>query len=245
MRRRVTEGNNGLKEDDGMGSVYALEGCGGFAACAAENQRIVSQTACRGRVRPGDSVVMTKWAGLEGSAMLAERFRERLLMRYPAELIDTAREFRHCLSVTQETAAAAAYGVSGMCAVAEGGVFKALWRLAECAEVGLSVFLKKIPIRQETVEICNWLNINPYELTGNGSLLCLALDGERLAEMFLAEGIPAAVIGCVEGGRDRVVLNGEDKRFLSPRTEDAIYRVWRTGRRFAETQRQNSKKMEQ
>lgn len=211
-----------------MGQVYALEGCGGFAACAAENQKAVSQAAVIGRVRPGDGIVMTGWAGLEGSAMLAERFRKRLLVRYPAELIDTAREFRNRLSVVREAAAAAAYGVGGMCAVAEGGVFRALWELAERAGVGVSVSLRKIPIRQETVEICNWLDVNPYELTGNGSLLCLAADGERLAEALFAAGIPAAVIGRAESGRDRAVLNGEEKRFLSPRTEDAIYRIWRT-----------------
>ena len=228
MPRRGTEGDNGPEKDGGMGPVYELEGCGGFAACAEENQRAVSQAAFSGRARPGDGIVMTKWAGLEGSALLAERFRERLLERYPAELIDTARAFRRYLSVTREAAATAAFDIGAICAVGEGGVFRALWELAERAGTGLSVPLKKIPIRQETVEICNLLDVNPYELTGNGSLLCLTPDGERLAEAFGELGIPAAVIGRAESGHDRVVRNGGEKRFLSPRTQDAIYRVWRT-----------------
>lgn len=208
-----------------MRSVYELEGCGGFAAAAMENQEAVRRRTLSGRVRPGDRIVMTKWAGLEGTVMLAERYRSGLLQRYPADLIDTARSFRRYLSVTREAAAAAVSNVGAMCAAAEGGVFGALWELAERAGVGLSVSLKKIPIRQETVEICNWLDVNPYELTGNGSLLCLTQDGERLTEAFLERGIPAAVIGTVESGRDRVVCGGGETRFLSPRTEDAIYRA--------------------
>jgi hydrogenase expression/formation protein HypE len=36
--------------------------------------------------------------------------------------------------------------------------------MAEASGVGLEIDLKKIPVRQETIEICEFFGINPYEL---------------------------------------------------------------------------------
>lgn len=172
----------------------------------------------------GSQIVMTKWAGLEGSAVLAERCYERLRKRYPVGLIEEAAGFVRYLSVLEEAAAAVKSGVSALCAVAEGGVYRALWTLAERAGAGLEIDLKKIPIRQETVEICNFLDINPYELAGNGSLLCVTGQGEALALTLSRQGIPAAVIGALTKDNDRVIQNGEERRFLEPYREDGIYK---------------------
>ena len=60
-------------------------------------------------------------------------------------------------------------GVSAMHDVTEGGVFGALWEMAEASGVGLEIDLKKIPIRQETIEICEFFNLNPYQLISSGS----------------------------------------------------------------------------
>lgn len=171
----------------------------------------------------GREVVMTKWAGLEGSAMLARRCADRLRERYPSYLIEEAAGFDRFLSIVPEAAVAAESGIS--VAVAEGGVFRALWTLAERAGAGLEIDLKKIPIRQETVEICNYLDLNPYELMGNGSLLCAARQGEMLVRNLEKIGIPAAVIGTMTSGNDKVILNGEERRFLEPAKTDEIYKI--------------------
>ena len=47
----------------------------------------------RGGMRPGDELVMTKWAGLEGSAIIAAEKRDVLEQTLPAHLIDTAESF--------------------------------------------------------------------------------------------------------------------------------------------------------
>lgn len=55
--------------------------------------------------------------------------------------------------------------------VTEGGIFGALWEMAEASGVGLDIDLKKIPIRQETIEICEVYDINPYLLISSGAML--------------------------------------------------------------------------
>ena len=181
-----------------------------------------------GREGPEDrQVVMTKWAGLEGSAILADLCGEKLRERYPAWLLEEARGMEGFLPVCREAEIAAKAGADALCAAAEGGIFHALWTLAQRAGVGLDIDLKKIPIRQETVEICNALDRNPYGLLSNGSLLCLTPRGDRLVRALQEEGIPAAVIGFAADGNDRVVRNGEETRFLEPAGEDEIYQIWK------------------
>ncbi len=168
-------------------------------------------------------IIMTKWAGLEGSALLASRYRQRLCSRYPADLIEEAAGFDRFLSIKEEAAIAKELCPGGLCAAAEGGIFRGLWTLAECAKTGLEADLKRIPIRQETVEICNELDCNPYELLSNGSLLCLTDRGDVLLEALKQKGIFAAIIGRTTRTKGRVVINGEERRFLEPAKPDAFY----------------------
>ena len=55
-------------------------------------------------------------------------------------------------------------GASALCAMGEGGILRALWKMAEASRVGLRADLRKIPVRQETIEICERFDLNPYKL---------------------------------------------------------------------------------
>lgn len=192
----------------------------------AVNRPIISVTAVgkakKGQIlstsgaKPGDDIVITKWIGLEGTAKLAHARREALLSRYPEHLIDEAEAFEQYFSVIPEAATAMKSGVRAMHDVTAGGIFGALWELAEASGVGLDITLKKIPIRQETVEICEFFDINPYQLSSGGSLLMAAEDGNRLVMDLAKEGIPAIVVGKATAGNDRVLINEEERRFLEP-----------------------------
>lgn len=175
-------------------------------------------------VHAGQDVVVSKWIGLEGTAILAERFREKLLERYPAYLVEEAAGFERLLSVIPEAATAMKSGVCGMHDASEGGIFGALWELAEKAGVGLTIDLKKLPLRQETVEVCECCNVNPYELLSGGALVMVTEDGPGLLEALEAEKIPAAIVGRTTDSNDRIIRNGEEVRFLDRPKNDEIYR---------------------
>ena len=84
---------------------------------------------------------------------------------------------------------------SGVCVMhdaSEGGIFASLWELAERAGVGLSIDMKKLPLRQETVEVCEFSGVNPYELLSGGCLVMTTFDGPGLVAALEAEGIPDA-----------------------------------------------------
>ncbi len=175
-------------------------------------------------VKPGQDIVLSKWIGLEGTAVLAKRNREKLLARYPAYLAEEAGSFDKYLSVIPEAATAIKSGACAMHDASEGGIFAALWELAEGAGVGLIIDLKKIPLRQETVEVCECCGVNPYELLAGGCLIMTTQDGPGLVTALEAEEIPAAVIGRITDSNDRIIRNEEEIRYMDQPKRDEIYK---------------------
>ena len=176
-------------------------------------------------MKPDQDLVVTKWIGLEGTAILAKEREEELRKRFPSILVHTARDFSHLLSVIEEARIATEHGVSAMHDITEGGIFGALWEMASGAGVGLEVDLKKIPIRQETVEICEYFGLNPYQLMSSGSILAASDDGYELVRKLEQAGIHAVVVGRTNGENDRILYNGEDVRYLDKPQPDELYRI--------------------
>lgn len=178
-----------------------------------------------GGARPGMDIVVSKWIGIEGTVILAKERERELLGRYATTFIDRSKDLDAYISVLSEAAVAARSGVSAMHDITEGGIFGALWEMAEASGVGLEIDLKKIPVRQETIEICEFFGLNPYELISGGSMLMAAEDGNQLVHELEKAGIPAAVIGKAMAGNDRVLRNEEERRFLEPPKPDELYRA--------------------
>ena len=174
--------------------------------------------------KPGQDIVMTKWIGLEGTAILANKKREELLTRYPEYLVEEAASFDKYLSIIPEAATAVKSGVCVMHDASEGGILATLWELAESSGVGLQIDMKKLPIRQETVEVCEFCDVNPYELLSGGCLVMTAEDGNSLVLALQEQGIPAVVVGKITDSNDRLIFNGEEKRFLDKPAADEIYK---------------------
>ena len=194
-----------------------------FTARAGQNAFAFMQSE-----KADKDVVMTKWMGLEGTSLIASARMQELAARYPLGLVEQAADFDRFLSVIPEAATAVQSGVSAMQAVREGGVFGGLWQLAKANGVGLVIDLKQIPVKQETIEVCEFYDVNPYELLSGGSMLMITEGGTRLVSELAEQGISAAVIGRTTDNNDRILVNDEEKRFLEPARHDSLYRVLTT-----------------
>ena len=178
-----------------------------------------------GKAEPGQDIVISKWIGLEGTACLAKHKREKLLARYPAYLVEEAEDFDRFLSIIPEAATAGKSSVCAMHDASEGGIFASLWELAEGAGVGLTIDLKKLPLRQETVEVCECLGVNPYELRSGGCLIMTSRDGLGLVAALQEKQIPAVVVGKVTDSKDRILLNEDEVRYMERPKQDEIYKM--------------------
>lgn len=168
----------------------------------------------------GSDLVMTKSSGLAGAALLAGHYRENLHERYTYSFIDKAAARKNEVSVLPEVTLLKELGIRHMHDVAEGGVYGAVWELCERLSAGVELDLKKIPICQETVEICEYFDVNPYQLKGDGALLFLTHDSTAAIKALKEAGIPAAVIGRINESNDRVLINEDETRFLEPNRVD-------------------------
>lgn len=218
-------------------SRYEIQVMGGHTEVTrAVNQPLISVTGV-GKVREGhlvstagaksgQDILVSKWIGIEGTSIIAKEKEAELLTRFPKPFIDGAKELDQYLSVVEESRIAVAHGVSAMHDVTEGGIYGALWEMAEASGVGLEIDLKAIPIRQETVEVCEYFGLNPYYLISSGCMLMAADRGHDLVRELKKAGIPAAVIGKATDGKARRILNGEEESFLERPHTDELYKIY-------------------
>ena len=176
-------------------------------------------------MKPGQDMIVTGYIGLEGTVLAVEKLEARLKKTLPQDLLDTARSFREYLKASPEAAVARQHGEIAMQEVRNGGIFAALWELAEAYKIGMTVYLKKIPVRQETIEICEVLEWNPYELLSGGCTILVADNSNDVIPELLDQGIPAVFIGKVTDSNDRVILNGENVRYLNRPEPDEIEKL--------------------
>lgn len=186
------------------------------------------------RKKFGDmDIVMTGFAGLHGSVLLACRQQEALSHRYPVSFLEEAKKQERLIWQIPEAAPAgksddpstcsfSGEEIKGMYLLAEGGVFAGLRNMGELAGVGLEIYIKRIPIKQETIEICNFFDVNPYQMFSAGSCLLLSKNGGRLKSRLAGQGIFSEVIGFTRRNNDMVVINGEERRFLERHYRDAL-----------------------
>lgn len=171
--------------------------------------------------KPGDDIVMTKWAGLEGTMLIAADHADRL-SALPAETIERAKALSEYLSVVPESRIAMRHGAHAMHDVTEGGVLGAVWELAAQEHLGAAVDKNAIPILPETKAIANAVGLDPYRLMASGSLLIACENGSETVAALREAGIPAAVIGRITE-RDFRLADGSP---LDPPGADELYRLF-------------------
>ena len=176
--------------------------------------------------KPGQDILVTKWIGIEGTSIIAKEKEKELLERFSQAFVDTEKGFDQYLSVLPDSRIAVEHGVSAMHDVTEGGIYGALWEVAEASGIGLEIDLKAIPIRQETIEICEYFELNPYYLISSGCMLMAADQGHDLVRKLEAAGIPAAVIGKATDGKARRIWNGGEESYLERPKTDELYKIY-------------------
>ena len=105
-----------------------------------------------------------------------------------------------------------------------GGILAALWDLAEHAQIGLESDLGLMTLRQETVEICEFFHLNPYQMTSAGSFLLAADHAEEVIAVLKEAGARAGRLGVARAQNARVITSGEEVRYLDRPAPDELMR---------------------
>lgn len=163
-----------------------------------------------------------------GADIILKEKREELHTRFPDFYLDMASVKEDAYSIADAARKIADSGMD-ICYMhdgSSGGVYGALWQMGVWMDKGFEVQHVDIPIRQETIEICEFFNINPYLLDATGCLFVVVEDGEKLVEHLAEQEMEAAVIGVVTEKKEKlIVVNELEHRCLSPVNGDEIHKV--------------------
>ena len=177
-----------------------------------------------GLLQAGQDLVVAGYAGLAGTVKLAEAAKEELSRWFSDEYMEEIAGCSRYL-LREEKGFWSDCGAAEWEPAGEGGILTAIWNLTGAYETGVEFYLRQIPIRQETVEVCERLELNPYRLYSRGCVLLTADNGGQLVRILAENHIPARVIGRVNKGIAREMIVQEGRGFLERPQPDEITKV--------------------
>ncbi len=197
-------------------------------------------------MEPGDFILMTKSAGLEGCAIasldhgreLREAKAESGYRLFSDKEIREAQAFLNQVSVVREGVAASKVGTHGMHDITEGGILGAVWEMCQISGMGCEVWEDKVPIEPVVRKICKFFEVDPLRLISSGSMVIIAPKDKKheLLEAIRKAGVEAAVIGVIKEKSDGIKIakqtltcgSGELGRIsvtIDPPYADEIYKI--------------------
>ncbi len=175
--------------------------------------------------KPGDSIILTKFAATEGTAILAWLFEEELIKEFGEEFVSSSKNLLSSISVVKEGLLAAQFGVSSMHDVTEGGVLGAVWEVGTASGYGVEIYKKRIPILEETRRICRFLSLDPLKLISSGSMLITTPNGEELLRILNQNDIKASEIGRITFGQDFILKDEDTSIKITIPESDELYKA--------------------
>lgn len=214
-----------------------IEIMGGHTEITDAVNRIVINTTVIGKqlksklrdyneIEIGDKVLITKYAGIEGTSIIAKELEHILIDKIGKEKLKIAQDMDSMLSVVKEGRICGELGVNYMHDITEGGIFGAVWEATKAIGKGIKINEGLIPVKDVTKEIMDVLDIDIYRLISSGSMLIIAKE-EKLKEIYEKlekDDIKISVIG--EIINNGVTLEKDGGEFeIDPPDSDELYKA--------------------
>lgn len=177
---------------------------------AATAFSFVDRYISSGDAKAGSTIMMSKTAGLEGTAILTK-----------------SRELLSQLSVVEEAVAAfESGGALAMHDCTEGGVLGAAYEMSVASGVGFEVEEASVPVAPVTRKACDSRSVDPMKLIGSGSLLIAVRRGsEEKVSRALGGICEVTAIGkFTRRSRTLVRLDGTREK-VDAAPEDELWRL--------------------
>ncbi len=175
----------------------------------AEKGKFVSSKGAK----VGDHIIVTKGAAIEGTAILSTELTELLETEVDKAVIQSAQKFVRMTSVVEDALTATEVGgVHAMHDATEGGIAACLQEIAWASNVGVVAHEKRIPVYDETKEICNALKIDPLKTIGSGALIISAHPEKagKIVSALKKKEIQASVIGKIVDKKEGMYILRRD-----------------------------------
>ena len=190
------------------------------------------------QAKSGDAIIMTKKVGIEGIAIIAHEYSEELEKNgvSKAEILKLQKLVNKTtvypegkILITEFT-----HYIHAMHDPTEGGLFTALHELADASNTGLEIYLERIPVDKQTIEICKMLKLNPYLLLSSGSLLITTEKNkaEEIVSVLKMRKIEANIIGeLTREPLKRKLIEKDGQKMLPRQEKDEIWKLFEREKR--------------
>lgn len=228
---------NIMKDAGAAADELNVEIIGGHTEITDAVNRVVISTTVIGKqykeklpnsknIKIGDKVLITKYAGIEGTSIIANELESYLIDKLGEEKVIEAKDMDSMLSVVKEGIICGEIGVHYMHDITEGGVLGAVWEASKAIEKGIRVYESLIPVKDITKEIADILDIDLYRLISSGSMLIIGKEEKvsRIHDELEAFNIKSTVIGeVIEKG---ILLKKDGKDLdIEPPASDELYKA--------------------
>lgn len=174
----------------------------------------------------GDTVLMSKYAGIEGTLILAADQEKKLARVLDPSDLEQIEYLRGCLSVLPEGIAGALDPkVSAMHDITEGGLIGAASEMCMASGLGMRLDLDRVPVMPVTKKICDFFGIDVMRLISSGSMLISASEQSNIMSELADRGVPVTVIGHVE--EEPGLSDAQTGEELVMQAQDELYKAVR------------------
>ena len=196
----------------------------------AVGRGLARQSASARAMKPGDAIIMTKTAGIEGTGIIARDYENELAPVLSQDEQEHAKKLLSNVSVVKEGIIAGRLGTHGMHDITEGGLLGAIWEMCNIAGQGALIDKQKIPTDPISEKICDHFGIDILRLISSGSMLIIAEPEkkDRIITEISSAGISATEIGKIVSLEEGLyIMDGQTRCEIEPPRPDELYKVVR------------------
>ena len=189
---------------------------------------IAKQSASATKIKPGDAIIMTKTAGIEGTGIIARDYENELAGILNREEMEHAKSLLSAVSVVKEGIIAGGIGTHGMHDITEGGVLGAIWEMCSIAGAGAHIDAQKIPKDPVSEKICAHFGIDILRLISSGCMLIIAAPDKKdeIIRELCTQGVPATEIGKIlPKGEELCIFKAGKATKIDPPAADELYKI--------------------
>ena len=183
--------------------------------------------------KPGDSILMTKQAGVEAASYLAMSFPEELQAIVGRKVVDRTKRLIHQCSVVKDCQVAATCGlgkdgVTSMHDATEGGVTAGLAEMAYSSGTAFVFEKTKVPISDEVSAVCKAFRLDPLKTLSEGALMltCGGRSEDKILQALKDHRIPAVRIGRVTRGTGLIEIAHGRKKSIKASDSDPYWNAF-------------------
>ena len=207
----------------------------------SDNSRLISKSDCLEIKDKSNSckdktkyIIQTGYIGICGTYKLYETESEQIKEKLPQSITNKLDKYFDYISI--EDVADALYEATKQNpdrdviyfadSLGTGGIYEGLYDLTESLSMsgytGFDVDIKKIQIMQETVEVCNILDVNPYMMESSGAALVVTDNPDYFITVLEEMGTVGSIIGTLNHSNDKIVRIDDEIKYIEPFKEDIL-----------------------